>query len=152
MTRKPALLSGKDFINMGIIKINTDNVYSPQQQQQDNQIAMDTSIKAPMPKDTEKKPITLTKPLTKEMLVEHYRYIFTGVGCLQPLVSFKVKDDVVPVQMPIHCVTLSKIEKEKTAINHCVKEETLEKVNDLSIRCQHSMNTYTNFRMPSASL
>ena len=114
---------------MGIIKINTDNVYSLQQQQQDNQIAMDTSIKAPMPKDTEKKPITLTKPLTKETLVEHYRDIFTGVGCLQRLVSFKVKDDVVPVKMPTHCVPLSKIEKEKTAIDHCVKEETLEKVN-----------------------
>ena len=57
---------------------------------------MDISIKPPTPKDTEKS-INLTKPLTKETPVEHYRDIFTGVGCLQPLVFFEVKDDVLPV-------------------------------------------------------
>ena len=80
---------------MGIIKISADNVYCVQQQQE-NQITTDTSIKPPMPKDAEKKLINFTKPLTKETLVEKYRDAFTGVECLQTPVSFKVKDDVVP--------------------------------------------------------
>ena len=130
ITGKPVLLSGKDCVNMGIIKINADNVISLQQQQQDNKIAMDTSIKSPIPKDTEKDSINFIEPLTKKTLVENYRDVFVGVACLQSLVSFNVKDDVVRIQMLIHHVTLRKKEKEKTTIDSYVKEVILEKVNE----------------------
>lgn len=139
MNGKPALLSGKECVNMRIIKINSDNVYSLQQQQKDNQITMGTSIKPPMLKDTENKLINLTESLTKEGLIEHYRDVFTGVGCLQHLVSFKVKDDVAPVQMPIHRVPLSKREKEKTSNERYVKEGILEKVNEPTPWCQYPL-------------
>ena len=139
MNGKPALLSGKECVNMRIIKVNSDNVCSLQQQKKDNQITMDTSIKPPMLKDTEKKLINLTESLTKEGLIEHYRDVFTGVGCLQHLVSFKAKDDVAPVQMPIHRVPLSKREKEKTSIERYVKEGVLEKVNEPTPWCQYPL-------------
>ena len=137
ITGKLALLSGKDCANMGIIKINADNVISLQQQEKVNQIAMDTSIKSPIPKDTEKKSINLTEPLTKDTLVGNYRDVFTGVACLQPLVSFNVKDDVVPIQMAIYRAPLCKKEKEKTTIDRYVKEGILEEVNEPTPWCSN---------------
>ena len=109
----------------------------------DNQITMDTSIKPPMLKDTEKKLINLTESLTKEGLIEHYRDVFTGVGCLQHLVSFKVKDDVASVQMPIHRVPLCKREKEETSIERYFKEGILEKVSEPTPWCQYPLQWYS---------
>ena len=99
----------------------------------------------------------MTELLTKETLAEHYRDVFTSVGCLQPPVSFKVKDDVVPVQMSIHRVPLSKWEKEKTAIDHYVEEGVLEKVNKptpwcSNILCRDTANKFRVFIDPSQTI
>ena len=117
MDRKPALLSGEDCETMNIISIRTtDEAHS---------LTEDSSSPA------------ITSPLTKELIVEQYKQNFTGVGCLNPPVSFQVKSDVTPVQMPIHRVPLSKRLKEKAAIERYVKEGILEKVTQPTSWCSN---------------
>ena len=107
--------------------INADNVYSLQKT---------TTTKTTTPRK-ENRPLPTNKPITKEDVLSHYAESFTGIGCLQPPVSFTVKQDVVPIQMPIHRVPLSKREKEKAAIDRYVAEGILEKVHEPTPWCSN---------------
>ena len=129
ITGKPALLSGKDSVRMGIMTINADNVYFLQKT---------TTTKTTTPRK-ENRPLPTNKPITKEDVLSHYAESFTGIGCLQPPVSFTVKHDVVPIQMPIHRVPLSKREKEKAAIDRYVAEGILESARTNTMVLQHFM-------------
>jgi len=75
MGNKPALMSGNDCEQMGLVKIHADEVYTTQ---------------------------GLHLPLQKPDVTKQFQDIFKGIGRLQPPVSFKTDDTVTPIQMPIH--------------------------------------------------
>jgi len=85
MGDKPALMSGKDCEQMGLVKIHADEVYTTQ---------------------------GLHLPLQKPDVTKQFQDIYEGISCLQPPVSFKTDDKVTPIQMPIHRVPISKRQKE----------------------------------------
>ena len=111
MGNKPALLSGRDCESMGIITIDTNEVYTTQ---------------------------TLNSPLKKTDITGHFADVFKGIGCLQPPVSFKTNDKVTPVQMPIHRVPIiSKRQKEKTTLEQYVADGILVKVDEPTPWCSN---------------
>ena len=69
--------------------------------------------------------------------MNHFSTNFSGIGCLDPPVSFKVKSDMTPTQMPIHRVPICKRVKEKVAIDNYIKASILEKANALTPWCSN---------------
>ena len=60
-----------------------------------------------------------------------YAENFEGLGCLGPLVHFKTKQDVTPVQMPIHRIPVAKRAAEKGALDKYEKAGIITKVVEL---------------------
>lgn len=121
MANKPPLLSGKDSQQLGLVNIYADEIHAvdpkPVEQTQAPTTTANFSTISP-----------LSRPLLKEDILSTYSSSFSGIGCLQPPVTFRTKPDIPPIQMPIHRVPISKRQKEKDAIAKYVKEGILEKV------------------------
>ena len=128
MQNKPALLSGSDSERLGVVNIFADEVYTLQ-----------TISKA------EVKPGNLTK----EDITIKYKDLFQGLGQLGPPVRFTLKENMHPVQMPIHRVPVMKKEKEKAAIDRYVKEGILKKVEEPTPWCSNELirETPSKFRI-----
>ena len=62
------------------------------------------------------KPLPTNRPLTKDDILKRYDANFRGIGKMGPPVKFKCKENVTPIQMPIHRVPISKRLKEKLAL------------------------------------
>ena len=58
-----------------------------------------------------------------------------GLGCLGPLVHFKVNNDISPVQMPIHGVPVAKSIEEIEALDKCAAAGIIKKVEPISWCC-----------------
>ena len=71
---------------------------------------------------------SLPRQLTKHGILTKYKDSFVGIGCLGPIVHFKLKEDAHPVQMSVHQVPVTKRVKEKQAIDKYVREGILKKV------------------------
>lgn len=70
--------------------------------------------------NAETKPLQTDKPITKEDVLQHYSGNFSKIGCLQPPVSFTIKSEVAPIQMPIHRSPSANVKKEKATIDQYV--------------------------------
>ena len=107
---------------MGLVNIHADEIHSLAPQ--NKPAAPDVSFP---PK----------RPLQKQDILTQFAPTFSGIGCMQPPVSFRINPAVQPVQMPIHRVPISKRAKEKAAIDHYVHEGILEKVSDPTPWCSN---------------
>ena len=138
MQEKPALLSGKDCIQ--IVNIYPDEVYSLQPDVSNPSTRLPQNINSPFPPK---------HPLKREDITSHYSNNFSGLGCLQPPVSSKIDKSVTPIQMPSHRVPISKRLKEKQAIDNYVKSGVLEKVEEPTAWCSNILcrESPTKFRV-----
>ena len=131
MENKPPLLSGFDSVKLGLVNINADDVFALQGT---------TGTAGGHLNKTNHVPVATFPPkrsLLKADLLAHYSSSFSGVGYLGPPVSFQMKSDVTPLQMPIHRVPVCKRAKEKSAIDNYVKAGILEKVQDPTPWCSN---------------
>ena len=80
MQNKPALLSGKDCIQLKLINIHPDEVHclQPELHHTEN-------------KQKHTSPISPNSPLARKDILNRYANKFSEIGCLQPSVSFKIK-------------------------------------------------------------
>ena len=115
MENKPPLLSGNDSEKLGLVNIHADEVYAL--------LCKTTSVKSTS--DNTLVPhvgnFPPKCPLNKNDVLNHFSTNFSGIGCLDPPVSFKVKSDMIPTQMPIHHVPICKRVKEEVAIDNYIK-------------------------------
>ena len=85
----------------------------------------------------------------RDDITSHYSNNFSGLGCLQPPVSFKIEKNGTPIQMPSHRVPISKRLKEKQVIDKYVKSGVLEKVEEPAAWCSNILcrESPTKFRV-----
>ena len=67
----------------------------------------------------------LSRPvsLRKDEVLDQYKDNFEGMGLLGPPVHFQVKENIKPVQMPVHRVSVAKWEKEKKALARAIRQQ-----------------------------
>ena len=138
MGNKPALLSGKDCEKMGLINIHADEVYSLDPKNLKDSPGIQGKAKVDtVPSVHMNKNFPPKRPLNKNDILTHFSENFSGIGCLQPPVSFVTKPNITPIQMPVHRVPVSKRAKEKAAIDHYVKAGILKKVQEPTPWCSN---------------
>lgn len=77
--------------------------------------------------------------LEKDHVLKEYPQNFSGMGHLGPPVKFKLKEDMLPVQMPIHRVPVAKREKEKAALQKYVEAGIIAKVEEPTPWCSNEL-------------
>ena len=77
--------------------------------------------------------------LQKENILQEYSDNFYGLGCLGPLVHFTCKENVTPVQMPVHRVPVAKREKEKIALDRYEEAGIIKKVEEPTPWCSNKL-------------
>ena len=55
-----------------------------------------------------------------------------GIGCIGLAIHFKVKEDVIPVQVPVHRMPVAKRIKEKAALQKYVDAGIIVKVQEIT--------------------
>ena len=86
----------------------------------------------------------LPKPghLTRADVLKQYANVFQGLDCLGCLVrpiSFKVDNDVLQVNMPVHCIPVSKHQKELDTLERYEKARILVKVTEPTLWCSNTL-------------
>ena len=77
--------------------------------------------------------------LTKENILEQYKDNFKGLGNLGPPVHFELRQDITPVQMPVHRVPVAKRDKEKAALDRYVELGIMAKVDEPTPWCSNAL-------------
>ena len=167
MKGKPALLSGTDSIKLDLVKIRADVVHTinTRQEHDPDDHAADNSLMeekaacnhvehihlnttppcklSPCPSF----PITIPADrhlpppgrLSKEDILQEYADNFKGQGFLGPPVRFKLRDDITPIQMPVHRVPVAKREKEKITLDRYCQEGIMMKVEEPTPWCSNEL-------------
>lgn len=143
MGSKPALLSGRDSEHLGLVTICADEICSLSStvkntpHQHDGSPALQQAAQR------------TAMRLNKQDVLSRYKDTFQGIGCMEPSVHFKLKEDAHPVQMPIHRVPVTKRLKEKQAIDKYVSAGILKKVEEPTPWCSNELirETPTKFRV-----
>ena len=83
----------------------------------------------------------LSRPgsLRKDEVLDQYKDNFEGIGLLGPPVHFQVKENVIPVQMPVHRVPVAKREKEKEALDRYTSAGIITKVEEPTPWCSNEL-------------
>ena len=77
--------------------------------------------------------------LKEEHILQEYAETFSGLGCLGPPVHFTTKDNMSPIQMPVHTVPVAKREKEKVALDRYEQEGIIKKVEEPTPWCSNEL-------------
>ncbi|CAB4002182.1 Hypothetical predicted protein [Paramuricea clavata] len=77
--------------------------------------------------------------LKEEHILQEYAETFSGLGCLGPPVHFTTKDNMSPIQMPVHRVPVAKREKEKVALDRYEQEGIIKKVEEPTPWCSNEL-------------
>ena len=77
--------------------------------------------------------------LKEEHILQEYAETFSGLGCLGPPVHFTTKDNMSPIQMPVHRVPVAKREKEKVALDWYEQEGVIKKVEEPTPWCSNEL-------------
>ena len=166
MANKPALLSGGDSERLGLVRIESDTVFSlsPSVTIANCNTAQDTQSQEhlecnhieqlhnnrpstcnPLPSPSQpiiipaKRRLPTTGALQKEHILMEYAENFEGLGCLGPPVHFETKPDVTPVQMPIHRIPVAKRSAEKSALDKYEKAGIITKVDEPTPWCSNEV-------------
>ena len=166
MANKPALLSGGDSERLGLVRIESDTVFSlsPSVTIANCNTAQDTQSQEhlecnhieqlhnnrpstcnPLPSPSQpiiipaKRRLPTAGALQKEHILMEYAENFEGLGCLGPPVHFETKPDVTPVQMPIHRVPVAKRSAEKSALDKYEKAGVITKVDEPTPWCSNEV-------------
>jgi hypothetical protein len=99
------------------------------------------------PKPTPSKPMMIPASrrlptpgeLEKEHIMKQYPQVFDGIGKLGPPVHFKVKENVTPIQMPVHRIPVAKRQTEKEALDKYVKLGFMAKVEEPTPWCSNEV-------------
>ena len=75
--------------------------------------------------------------LKEEHILQEYAETFSGLGCLGPPVHFTTKDNMSPIQMPVHRVPVAKREKGKVALDRYEQEGIIKKVEEPTPWCSN---------------
>ena len=72
-----------------------------------------------------------------------------SIGCVGPPVHFEVKEDVSPVQVPVHRVPIAQRIKEKASLQTYVEAGIIAKVHEPPPRCSNELirETPKKFRL-----
>ena len=166
MANKPALLSGGNSERLGLVRIESDTVFSlsPSVTIANCNTAQDTQSQGhlecnhieqlrnnrpstcnPLPSPSQpiiipaKRRLPTAGALQKEHILMEYAENFEGLGCLGPPVHFETKPDVTPVQMPIHRVPVAKRSAEKSALDKYEKAGIITKVDEPTPWCSNEV-------------
>ena len=77
--------------------------------------------------------------LKEEHILQEYAETFSGLGCLGSPVHFMTKDNMSPIQMPVHRVPVAKREKEKVALDRYEQEGIIKKVEEPTPWCSNEL-------------
>ena len=166
MANKPALLSGADSERLGLIRIESDTVFSlspsvtiancneaqdtqAQEQVECNHIEQihnnRPSTCNPLPSPSQpinipaKRRLPPAGALQKEHILMEYAENFEGLGCLGLPVHFETKYDVTPVQMPIHRIPVAKRDAERNALDKYENAGFITKVDEPTPWCSNEV-------------
>ena len=164
MANKPTLLSGADSERLGLVRIESDTVFSlspsvtiancntvqdTQEQVECNHIKQlhnnRPSTCNPLPSPSQpiiipaKRRLPTAGTLQKEHILMEYAENFEALGCLGPPVHFETKQDVMPVQMPIHRIPVAKRAAEKSALDKYEKAGIISKVVEPTPWCSNEV-------------
>lgn len=156
MSGKPALLSGVDSERLGLIKFNYDEAFAissellvTQDKRGDTLPSYQISAKGCETQyDTKAcQPVSIPPTrrlpppgkLTRKDILREYSTNFEGIGLMGPPVRFKLRENHIPVQMPVHRVPIAKREKEKIALDHYEKAGIITKVRDPTPWCSNEL-------------
>ena len=160
---KPALISGEDSEALGLLRIEADEILCVSTElgdaedretptfrivkrinkQEDNSAlpkgeGLEQGASRPATVPARKK-LGAPGQLTKENILEQYKDSFEGLGNLGPPVHFELRQDIAPVQMPVHRVPVAKREKEKAALDRYVELGIMSKVDEPTPWCSNAL-------------
>ena len=127
MKDKPALLSGKNCEQLGLIQVKADEVYSL------------TNQKEPQNSQQPSKQLPPPGQLQKTHLLNTFNENFNGIGKLGPPVHFRIIPDAQPIQVPTHRTPVAKRQKEKEAIDRYVQLGILKPVTEPTPWCSNML-------------
>ena len=160
---KPALISREDSEALGLLRIEADEILCVSTElgdaedretptfrivkrinkQEDNSAlpkgeGLEQGASRPATVPVRKK-LGAPGQLTKENILEQYKDNFEGLGNLGPPVHFELRQDITPVQMPVHRVPVAKHEKEKAALDRFVELGIMSKVDEPIPWCSNAL-------------